>query len=242
MLTVSRDGARIVAERDGAMVADEPAGSRSDLLLTLQPSEEEDERLRERWEDNEGNDNWDDEWTRPPLTADVIVDGQAWGWSWWGDRWHLLPAGKGDEVARLGGGFEASMTGVVISGIICRRTGCAIAGVKDDIDGLRYEEVKYATESWSEEEWDNLLERCADGLGFDEWICPCCEDDEGWVLDIDASIPPFTEVGLARAIGRVWRPCKDHDARDATLKDVSGRDWVWRGGAWIPTAPSGPQS
>ncbi len=235
MLTVTQIGGLLVAERDGVSIAQVPVGQRAQLLGSLEPSDAEWASLEERWDNDEANENSDYAWVRPPLPADVTIDGQPWGWSFWEGQCHLLPAGKGDEIAEVRGGFEGSMTGVVTWGAVVRRGDCVVAVVSDDINGLRHDEVRYDTAAWSTDDWDKLLSRMtlAAIRVRDGSVCPCCEEDEGWSFDLNSQIPPFSEAGLASAIANIWAPCGVHESRSrVTLEHVAGDNWAWGRKGW----------
>jgi hypothetical protein len=233
MLVITQRGTLITVERDGTTVSEGPADQRAELLRSLRPTDKEEELLGERWDDEEGNDDGEEEWLRPALPAAVTVDGQPWGWSGCEDEWHVSPLGKGEELARLAGGFEGSMTGIVFRGYVIRRGDYVLAVVWDDIDGLRYRETAYDSDTRSGEQWDRLLGACAAQVGPDDLMCPLCEEFEDWVVDVTALRPPFTDSGLAAAIGSIWCPCTEHEAAGVTLEDIAGRDWVWNEEHWV---------
>jgi len=126
------------------------------------------------------------------------------------------------------------MTGIVFRGYVIRRRDCVFAAVWDDIDGLtqvqrdRLRRRHLVGRAVGSTAWGWAVQ-----VGPDDLMCPLCEEFEDWVVDVTALRPPFTDSGLADAIGSIWCPCTEHEAAGVTLEDVAGRDWVWNEQKWV---------
>lgn len=210
-------------------------GAATALLGEFAPSEELRLVLDELQEEQPYCDEGPEEQT--PLRADIVVNGQPWGWVRLDptDRWQLLPGDfpkKATTVLRISLWQSDSMTGVVTETAVRWARPVAILWDWDDVDGPKYFSISYDTEDiWS------VVDDCVD-IAFATWApavgCPNCdEDDNGWVLAVDTSEPLGADFA-GSVIAQLWKPCSRHAATaDQWTVEVSDQHWRWSGDTWV---------